>query len=85
MSTFPNKRIISRHHLQTFLASQTHTDLVNFLTELNESVCGLKLTDEVIESEVSVIQMISTRSSLISYNTVHQISIECFRSSRKDY
>lgn len=56
MSTFPTKRIISRHHLQTFLASQTHEDLVNFLTELNESVCGVKLTDEIVESEVSSVQ-----------------------------
>jgi hypothetical protein len=51
-SRIPTKRIISRAHLQSFLDSPTHTDLVNFLEELNESVVGLKLTDDVPESEV---------------------------------
>lgn len=50
--TAPTKRIISRAHLQSFLDSPTHQDLVDFLEELNESVVGLKLTEEVEESEV---------------------------------
>jgi hypothetical protein len=48
----PTKRIISRAHLQSFLDSPTYADLVAFVTELNESVKGVKLTDEVIESPV---------------------------------
>lgn len=51
--TTPTKRIISRAHLQSFLDSPTHQDLVRFLEELNESVVGYKLTEEVEESEVS--------------------------------
>lgn len=49
----PTKRIISRAHLQTFLDSPTHADVVNFITELNESVVGVKLSDQVHESKVS--------------------------------
>ena len=52
-ATVPTKRIISRAHLQSFLDSPTHQDLCDFLEELNESVVGLKLTDEIQESEVS--------------------------------
>lgn len=48
----PTKRIVSRAHLQAFLDSQTHADVLEYITELNESVVGTKLTDEVPQSEV---------------------------------
>jgi serine/threonine-protein phosphatase 2A activator len=52
-STLPTKRIISRAHLQAFLESPTHADLVNFITETNESVVGHKLTEPIEPSPVS--------------------------------
>lgn len=50
--TKPQKRIISRHHLEAFLASPTHADLVAFLERLNSSVIGVKLSDPVVERPV---------------------------------
>ncbi|KAI5476964.1 phosphotyrosyl phosphatase activator [Pseudohyphozyma bogoriensis] len=49
-STLPTKRIVSRAHLDVFLSSPTHQDIVNFVTELNNSVEGVKLTDSVTPS-----------------------------------
>ncbi|KAK4054625.1 Serine/threonine-protein phosphatase 2A activator 2 [Microbotryomycetes sp. JL221] len=49
----PQKRIISRAHLQAFIESSTHKDLCTFVQELNDSVIGVKLTDEVQLSPVA--------------------------------
>ncbi len=57
----PTKRIISRAHLQAFLESPTHTDLVNFITETNDSVVGHKLTDPLEPSPVSQDQRLVVR------------------------
>ncbi|KAK4701429.1 serine/threonine-protein phosphatase 2A activator, partial [Phenoliferia sp. Uapishka_3] len=46
----PTKRIVSRAHLQVFLDSPTHADLVAFLEELNESVSTIKLSDSIAQS-----------------------------------
>lgn len=48
------KKIISRAHLDAFLHSQTHTDVVEFIEALNEASIGIKLHDECYESEVSI-------------------------------
>lgn len=53
-TSLPTKRIVSKAHLDAWLSSSTHTDLVNFVEELNESVVGVKLHDEVLESDVSL-------------------------------
>ncbi len=47
------KKIISRQHLEAFLKSQTHADVVEFLEALNESAVGVKLRDQCHESDVS--------------------------------
>lgn len=64
--TAPTKRIISRAHLQSFLDSPTHQDLVDFLEELNESVVGYKLTEEVGESEVSLLLLCYWRAGCLN-------------------
>ncbi|GAA5838672.1 hypothetical protein JCM5353_006473 [Sporobolomyces roseus] len=52
-TSLPTKRIVSKAHLDAWLSSSTHTDLVNFVEELNESVVGVKLHDEVLESDIT--------------------------------
>lgn len=52
MTTLPTKRIISTAHLEQWLNSPAHADVVEFVDGLNESVVGVKLTDEIKESEV---------------------------------
>jgi len=49
----PSKRIISRTHLEAFLNSTTHADLVEFITATNESVVQVKLTDPIEPSKAS--------------------------------
>lgn len=49
------KKIVSRQHLEAFLASRTHSDVVEFVEELNESVVGVTLrSKECHQSEVSL-------------------------------
>lgn len=52
-TSLPTKRIVSKAHLDAWLSSSTHSDVVTFVEKLNESVVGVKLTDSVLESEVS--------------------------------
>ncbi|GAA6008422.1 peptidylprolyl isomerase RRD2 [Rhodotorula paludigena] len=50
-STLPTKRIVSKAHLDAWLDSPTHADVVRFVEQLNQSVVGVKLTDTVEESQ----------------------------------
>jgi len=50
--TLPTKRIVSKAHLDVWLSSATHSDVVAFVEELNESVVGVKLTDDLPSSPV---------------------------------
>ncbi|GAA5828888.1 hypothetical protein JCM3766R1_003854 [Sporobolomyces carnicolor] len=52
-TSLPTKRIVSKAHLDAWLSSSTHSDVVTFVEKLNESVVGVKLTDSVLESEVT--------------------------------
>jgi serine/threonine-protein phosphatase 2A activator len=52
MSSEPIKRIISTHNLQQFIASQTYTDLIDFITRLNNSIINVKLSDQIPQSLV---------------------------------
>ena len=56
----PTKRIISRAHLDAFLSSETHADVVAFVEKLNESVVGVKLTDPLSPSAVRFCPSAST-------------------------
>ncbi|GAA5911633.1 hypothetical protein JCM6882_008060 [Rhodosporidiobolus microsporus] len=49
----PTKRIVSKAHLEAWLASPAHADVLAFVEQLNESVVGVKLTGEVAESEAT--------------------------------
>jgi len=53
-TALPTKRIVSKAHLDAWLTSSTHSELVNFVEELNESVVGIKLSGEIVESDVSL-------------------------------
>jgi serine/threonine-protein phosphatase 2A activator len=46
------KKIISRQHLDAFLHSQTHQDVVDFLEALNDQAIGVTLRQDCFESEV---------------------------------
>jgi len=48
----PTKRIVSKAHLDAWLTSPTHADVVAFVQDLNDSVVGVKLTDKVPSSPV---------------------------------
>ena len=48
----PRKVILSKEQLQAFQESKTHGDIVSYIETLNESVVGVKLTDECEVSHV---------------------------------
>lgn len=50
----PKKAILIKDQLESFQASQTHADIVNYITTLNQCVIGVKLTDDCPSSEVSL-------------------------------
>ncbi|KPV77872.1 uncharacterized protein RHOBADRAFT_51672 [Rhodotorula graminis WP1] len=61
--TLPTKRIVSKAHLDVWLSSATHSHVVAFVEELNDSVVGVKLTDEVpcspaVDALVSVLEAV---------------------------
>lgn len=48
----PVKQILSSTHLAAFQRSATHQELLSFITDLNESIVGKKLSDAGEGSEV---------------------------------
>ena len=48
----PTKRILTNDHVKIFNESSTYDDLINFITTLNDSIVGVKLSDQIIESNV---------------------------------
>lgn len=56
MSTYisPRKVILTKEQLDLFHASKTHELIVSYVNALNESIVGVKLTDECTESPVRV-------------------------------
>lgn len=48
----PRKVILTKENLEAFQQSQTHETIVSYITSLNESIVGVKLTDEVPVSAV---------------------------------
>ncbi|BGP00014.1 ChAPs family protein [Rhodotorula toruloides ATCC 204091] len=50
----PTKRVVSKAHLEAWLTSGTHDEVVTFVEQLNEAAVSVKLTDEVPTSEIYV-------------------------------
>ena len=50
--TTPTKRIISPAHLQQWLASPTHAEVIAFIERLNSSITAVKLSEDIPESPV---------------------------------
>ena len=48
----PRKVILTKENLEAFQQSQTHETIVSYITSLNESVVGVKLTDDIPVSSV---------------------------------
>ena len=48
----PTKRILTNDHVKIFNESSTYDDLINFITTLNDSIVGVKLSDQIVESNV---------------------------------
>jgi serine/threonine-protein phosphatase 2A activator len=51
-SSKPKKFIISNTHLQAFISSATHAEVVGFIENLNNSIIGLPLDHPVLVSPV---------------------------------
>lgn len=49
----PVKKILSPAHLAAFQRSSTHRELLEFITDLNESIVGKKLSNAGQGTEVS--------------------------------
>lgn len=49
----PRKYILSKEQLEAFQASNTHNEIISYIESLNDSVIGVKLSDECTESPVS--------------------------------
>jgi serine/threonine-protein phosphatase 2A activator len=63
--SLPEKRIISQGHLDAFLHSSTHDDILQFIESLDESCKSVKLTDAchtspVVEAILSILSQISS-------------------------
>lgn len=54
----PTKRILSNVQLEDFQHSQTHTDIVTFIEQLNDAVINVKLTED-IEVTVRLLRVVS--------------------------
>jgi serine/threonine-protein phosphatase 2A activator len=54
MSSFRplQKAILSKEQLEAFQASSTHASITSYVEVLNNSVVGVKLTDELVTSRV---------------------------------
>lgn len=50
MAVLPTKRIISRAHLDRWIRSDTHEQVVDFIANLNSAVVGVKLTDPAVHT-----------------------------------
>lgn len=72
MAELPRKRIVSMRHLDAFLHSDTHADIVSFVQQLSDASVGVKLTDQLELSPASP----SPRGSFILQLTVLYQSIE---------
>ena len=48
----PRKIILTKENLEAFQQSKTHETIVSYITSLNESIVGVKLTDDVLVSSV---------------------------------
>lgn len=48
----PRKIILTKENLEAFQQSKTHETIVSYITSLNESIVGVKLTDDVPVSSV---------------------------------
>ena len=48
----PRKIILTKENLEAFQQSKTHETIVSYITSLNESIVGVKLTDDVLVSPV---------------------------------
>ncbi len=48
----PRKLILTKENLQAFQASKAHETIVSYITTLNESIVGVKLTDDISLSPV---------------------------------
>lgn len=48
----PRKAILTKENLEAFQASETHADIVNYIKTLNESILGVKLSDDCPVSPV---------------------------------
>ena len=49
----PTKHILSQAHLAAFQRSQSHTDILGFIDNLNQSIVGIKTTQSGAGSDVS--------------------------------
>ena len=72
----PRKVILSKEQLTAFQESKTHRDIVSYIEALNESVVGVKLTDECEASDVSLSQpplKVQTRMDIQGVSAVLEI------------
>ena len=61
--TPPRKCILTKEQMEAFQASKTHADVVSYIETLNNSVIGVKLTDECSASEVGMCTCFDVLSS----------------------
>ena len=50
MAVLPTKRIVSRAHLDRWIRSDTHDQVVDFVSNLNSAVVGVKLSDPAVHT-----------------------------------
>lgn len=78
----PTKHILSRAHLDAFLRSPAHAEILNFIDALNDSVVGKKLSDAGEGSEVGAVLDTADASE---QNPSWLFSTLCWRLQRKHH
>ncbi len=55
----PRKAILTKEQLEFFQTSGTHQTIMTFIEALNDAVVGMKLTDDIEQSEVHFMRIYS--------------------------
>jgi len=63
----PKRQILSKDDLEKFKESQAYEDYISFIVRLNDSVKGLKLSDDCIVSAVKLIMFYIKTKDLFGF------------------
>lgn len=60
----PAKRILSAAHLEAFQRSETHAQVITFVTELNDALVGIKISDAPLADTQPLLDILDAVESI---------------------